>query len=284
MNDFEILQNISIGQYRPGVSFFHTMNPALKLASLVLVMILVLLSPFFPQLPIVFLLLVITARLSGQSLFSLLRGTGPVLPFLVLIALIQMFLIPRDTLGDPIMSLGRFEMHREDLIFTAMIFGRFFCLFLLFTLFTTVTTVSEISHGAEILFRPIARKRAFSHDLSLLITITFRFIPILAMEAEHITKAQASRGGSFGTWKMGLVKKIRLYIPLLIPLFIAALERAEILVEAMEARCYEAGQERSRLTEYAWSSRDSRALIILILVSVLLLGSRFVFSFGGNYV
>jgi energy-coupling factor transport system permease protein len=284
MNDFEILQNISIGQYRPGISFLHTMNPALKLASLVLVMILVLLSPFFPQLPLVFLLLVISARLSGQGIFSLLRGTGPVLPFLIFIALIQMFLIPRDTLGDAIMSLGRFEMHREDLIFTAMIFGRFFCLFLLFTLFTTVTTVSEISHGAEILFRPFGRKRAFSHDLSLLITITFRFIPILAMEAEHITKAQASRGGSFGTWKMGLVKKIRLYIPLLVPLFIAALERAETLVEAMEARCYEAGQERSRLTEYAWSSRDSRALIILILVSVLLLGSRFVFSFGGNYV
>ncbi|MBF9014107.1 MULTISPECIES: energy-coupling factor transporter transmembrane protein EcfT [unclassified Oceanispirochaeta] len=284
MNDFEILQNLSIGQYRPGTSFLHTMNPALKLAALVLVMILILLSPFFPQLPIIFLLLIVTARLSGHGIFSLLRGTGPVLPFLIIIVLIQMFLIPRAYSSDAIMSLGRFEMHREDLIFTAKIFGRFFCLFLLFTLFTTVTTVSEISHGAEILFRPFGRKRAFSHDLSLVITITFRFIPILAMEAEHITKAQASRGGSFGTWKMGLLKKIRLYIPLLVPLFIAALERAETLVEAMEARCYEAGQERSRLTEYVWTVRDTRALTLLILFTILLLGSRFIFSFGGNYV
>lgn len=284
MNDFEILQSLSIGQFRPGDSVLHLMNPALKLVFLIMGMILILLSPLFPQLPLVFVLLVLTIRAGGQKVSSLLRGTRPVLPFLVVIALVQMFLIPRDYGSQAILSLGRFEMHVEDLIFTGKLFGRFFCLFILFTLFTTVTSVSEISHGAEILFRPFGRKRGFSHDLSLVITITFRFIPILAMEAEHITKAQASRGGSFGTWKMGLVKKIRLYIPLLVPLFIAALERAEILVEAMEARCYEAGQERSRMIEYMWTTRDSRSLFILLLVTILLLGSRIVFSFGGIYV
>ncbi|MDC7240214.1 MAG: energy-coupling factor transporter transmembrane component T [Spirochaetales bacterium] len=284
MNDFDLLNNISLGQYRPGDSLLHKLHPALKISALVLLMVLVLISPLLPHLPLMFLLITLMVRLSGQSLFKLLKGTGPVLPFLLIIALIQMFLIPREYSTPSLLELGPFGVHREDLIFTAKLFGRFFTLFLLFTLFTTVTTISEISHGAEILFRPIGRKRALSHDLSLVITITFRFIPILAMEAEHITKAQASRGGSFGTWKTGLIKKIRLYIPLLVPLFIAALERAETLVEAMEARCYEPGQERSRLTEYAWNGRDSWSLAVLLILFLLFTGSRFILSIGGNYV
>ncbi len=278
MNDFEILQNLSVGQYQPGNSAVHHLNPALKLVSLILGMIIVFASPLFPQLPVFFLLLFLTGRTAGLSLRNLLGGVRPVLPFLVLIALIQMFLIPRDHSGEALLQISRFGVYPEDLLFTARLFSRFFCLFLLFTLFTSVTTVSEISHGAELLFRPLGGKSGLSHDLSLVITITFRFIPLLALEAEHITKAQASRGGSFGTWRMGLVKKIRLYIPLLVPLFVAALERAEILVEAMEARCYEPGRERSRLNEYPWKGRDTAALCLVILAFFLLPGSRFLIS------
>jgi len=280
MNDFEILQNLSMGQYHPGTSGIHQLNPALKLGALIVGMIMIFISPLFPQMPLLFLLLCILVRLSGLPVLSMLRGIRPVLPFLLLIALIQMFFIPRTHSSEALCQIYRFGVYAEDLLFTARLFGRFFCLFLLFTLFTSVTSVSEISHGAEILFRPFGRKRAFSHDLSLVITITFRFIPLLAMEAEHITKAQASRGGSFGTWRMGLVKKVRLYIPLLVPLFVAALERAEILVEAMEARCYEPGQERSRLTEYSWGVKDTMAVSVMIIAFLLLLGSRFLIMKG----
>jgi len=275
MNDFEILQNLSMGQYHPGSSVIHRLNPALKLSALILGMIMVFLAPLYPQMPLFFLLLCVLVRLSGLRILKLLRGIRPVLPFLLIIAFIQMFLIPRSHDSQALITIYRFSAYPEDIEFTAKLFGRFFCLFLLFTLFTSVTTVSEISHGAEILCRPLGRKRGWSHDLSLVITITFRFIPLLAMEAEHITKAQASRGGSFGTWKMGLIKKIRLYIPLLVPLFVAALERAEILVEAMEARCYEPGRERSRLAEYPWAGRDTAALCCMIIGFFLLLGSRF---------
>ncbi|MDA3958428.1 energy-coupling factor transporter transmembrane protein EcfT [Oceanispirochaeta sp.] len=276
MRDFDILQNLSLGQYTPGDSLIHALNPALKIAALVMGMVMVFLSALFPQMFLLFLLLVFIAKLSGQKPGALLRGVRPVLPFLLVIALIQMFFIPRSYESSALLTLFQFELHSEDLLFTGKLFGRFFCLFLLFTLFTSVTTVSEISHGAEILFRPIGKKKGWSHDLSLVITITVRYIPIQAMEAEHITKAQASRGGSFGTWKMGLFKKLRLYIPLLVPLFVAALERAEILVEAMEARCYEPGQERGRLAEYPWTRRDLTALILIVLGFLLLIFSRFI--------
>jgi energy-coupling factor transport system permease protein len=275
MNDFEILQNLSMGQYSPGDSPLHHLNPALKIAALIMGMIMVFISPLFPQMPLFFLILMGVVKLSGLKVRTLLRGIRPVLPFLLFIAFIQMFLIPRGHDSEALVTYLSFRVYSEDILFTFKLFGRFFCLFLLLTLFTSVTSVSEISHGAEILFRPVGRKRGWSHDLSLVITITFRFIPILALEAEHITKAQASRGGSFGTWRMGIVKKIRLYLPLLVPLFVAALERAEILVEAMEARCYEPGQERSRLAVYPWTKGDLRALIILIFGFFLLLGSKF---------
>lgn len=269
MNDFELLQNFSFGSYRPLDTRVHRLNPALKIGSLLLLTVSVFISPLFPEMPLLFLLIALFARLAGLRLRSLLRGVRPVLPFLILIVAIQIFFIPRAHDGGALFSLGRFGIYREDLLFSARIFSRFFCLFLLFTLFTSVSSVSQISHGTELLLRPFGR-RGFSHDAALVITITFRFIPLLAMEAEHITKAQASRGASFGTWKTGPVKKMRLYLPLLVPLFTAALERAEILVEAMEARCYEPGRERSRMEEYSWTGDDSLALGITVIAVVLM--------------
>ena len=112
--------------------------------------------------------------------------------------------------------------------------------------------------------------------MSLIVTITFRFYSILAQEAEQITKAQASRGGSFGTWKTGFLKKIRLYIPLIIPLFIAALERSETLVEAMESRCYEPGAPRTRLDEFHWRRQDRIALTAAVLIFISLFISRII--------
>ena len=269
MNDFELLQNFSFGTYKPLNSPVHRLNPAMKIGALILLTVAVFISPLFPDMILLFIMFALFARLAGLRLRSLLRGVKPVLPFLLLIVLIQIFFITRGHDSEALVQFGRFGIYNEDLLFSARIFGRFFCLFLLFTLFTSVSSVSEISHGTEMLLRPFGRK-GFSHDAALVVTITFRFIPLLAMEAEHITKAQASRGASFGTWKTGPVKKMRLYIPLLVPLFTAALERAEILVEAMEARCYESGRERSRMEEYPWTRADSTALGITVLVLVLM--------------
>ena len=274
MNDFDILQNFSFGTYRPVESSIHGLHPALKIASLILLAVTVFITPLFPEMPLLFLFFILLSRLAGLKLSSLLRGIRPVLPFLILIVVIQIFFIPREYGGDPLFTLGRFGIYSEDLLFSARIFGRFFCLFLLFSLFTSVTSVSQISHGTELLLHPFSRN-GFSHDAALVITITFRFIPLLAMEAEHITKAQASRGASFGTWKTGPVKKMRLYLPLLVPLFTAALERAEILVEAMEARCYEPGRERSRMEEYSWKKgQDGSALAITVITVVLMMIRR----------
>jgi energy-coupling factor transport system permease protein len=214
--------------------------------------------------------------MAGFKVRYLMKGIRPILPFLFLIGIIQFFFISRDVQGDPLFAAGFFKIYREDLLFTARLFARFFCLVLLLSLFTSVTPVTEISHGTEAFLRPFSRTGALAHDMSLVVTITFRFIPILVQEAEHITKAQASRGGEFGTWKTGLLKRIRLFFPLIIPLFISALERAEVLVEAMESRCYEPGARRTRLDEFHWTREDRITLVLVVSVCILLIASRFI--------
>ena len=271
MMNFDFSAAMGMGQYEPGGSRIHRLVPGVKLISLILFMAGVLFSPLFPQLFLYFFFFCSVSRSAGLKIRQLLKGVKPVLPFLLLIGVIQVFFINRQVEGEPLAVVWHFSIFREDLLFTARLFGRFFNLVLLFSLFTAVTPLTEISHGTEALLRPFDRKGRWSHDLSLILTITFRFVPILIQEAEHITKAQASRGAQFGTWKTGYIKKIRLYFPLIIPLFIAALERAEILVDAMESRCYEAGTARTRLDEFYWMRQDLFALSLVFLVFLSLL-------------
>jgi len=274
MSQFDFSSNLSLGQYEPLDTPVHRLVPALKMLSVILLGSAVLFSPLFPQLLLLFLFFCLIGWMGNLKIRYLMKGIRPILPFLLLIGVIQIFFISRQLEGDPLFSVWIFKIYREDLFFTARLFARFFCLVLLLSIFTSVTPVTEISHGTEALLKPFGRKQALAHDMSLVVTITFRFIPILAREAEHITKAQASRGASFGTWNMGLLKKIRLYIPLIIPLFIAALERSEILVEAMESRCYEAGARRTRLDEFHWKFADWMVLFLIIVIFSVLFLSR----------
>ncbi len=274
MKNFDFSGTLALGQYEPGNSSLHRLVPGAKLLSVFLLGSTVLFSPLYPVLPLLFLFFMVLARLGELKIRYLMKGIRPVLPFLLLIGIIQIFFITRDPQGVPLWSYRFIRIYPVDLYMTGQLFARFFSLVLLLSLFTSVTPFTEISHGTEFLLRPLGRKSGLAYDMSLVVTITFRFIPILAQEAENITRAQAARGGEFGTWKTSLVRKIRLYIPLIVPLFIAALERAEVLVEAMESRCYEPGKTRTRLDEFHWKARDTIAVGTVSLMFLLLLGFR----------
>lgn len=264
---------LSSGGFRKD-SAVHRLTPGVKLAGAFILAAAVLLSPLFPQLPLLFLLLAAAGGAAGLNPAAFWRTIRPILPFLLLIGLVQIFLIPRESGAPPLFAWGVLRVFREDLLASALLFGRFFSLVLLFSLFSATTPAGEIGAGAEALLRKICPP-SLAQDAALVATITFRFIPILMEEAEHIAKAQASRGGEFGTWKMGLLRRIRLALPLVIPLFLAALERSETLVEAMESRCYEPGRPRTRLKEYPWKRRDRAVLTGIVLIFSAVLGSRF---------
>ncbi|MDF1513619.1 MAG: energy-coupling factor transporter transmembrane component T, partial [Anaerolineae bacterium] len=147
---------------------------------------------------------------------------------------------------------------------------RFCDLYLLLNWMTCVLSVTEIVRAMDRLLEPLARLRIPTHDLVLLIQVALHFLPLFSGEIERIAKAQASRGASWGTKKAGLTTRVRQTLPILLPLFITSLRRAENLAQAIEARGYGAGPRTSMVT-YTYQKRDALALPVALTVCGLIL-------------
>ena len=278
MKEFDFLRNVSIGIYSGADSVIHRLNPGTKLTSVVLLITTVLLISNPLLLLGLFILILGMVVLSKIGLKSIFRSFLPIIPFITVIGILQILFVKRFDTGTYLFTIADTKIITiivtvEELLEVLKLFIRFFCMMTLLTLFSKVTNTSEISHGTEKFFKPFARLGFPAHEFSLLITITFRFIPILAIEAEKLAKAQAARGAQIGTHKGGFLRRVRAFFPLLIPLFTNALTRAEYLVEAMEVRCYTGGKGRTSFVEYPYGSADTLSLISVftIFIAVLLL-------------
>ncbi|HAE20990.1 MAG TPA: hypothetical protein DCG47_01520 [Spirochaetaceae bacterium] len=137
-------------------------------------------------------------------------------------------------------------------------------------LFTSVITEGDTARGIEDLLAPLSYVGFPAHALALAVAVAFRFIPIVAGELESVVKAQAARGSDFGAGKGGPIRKARAYLPLIVPVTIRALERAEMLAEAMEARCYRP-KGRSRYVVHASGTLDTVARLGAIAYCAVLL-------------
>lgn len=242
MKKLEFSRNISIGRYQPVDSALHRLPAIVKYVWLLLI---VLGASFSKSVPVLVFLLtssVVFALISRVSLKYLLRGFLPVLPIIIIALLIQLavfFFSASAAAKSPALAAINAAM-----LATAMLL-RFGIVMISIGLFSSVTTESDTARGIEDLLAPLGWLGFPSRELALAIAISFRFIPIIADELEAITKSQASRGGDFGSGKFNPVKKARAWLPLIIPVTIRALERAQLLADAMEARGY-SGKSRSR--------------------------------------
>ena len=265
MKELEYLRNISIGQYIARESYVHRLHPAAKIACLAIIITTTLIaSDYFTFLMLSFLLtfIVILAKI---PIPYILRGFLPALPFLLFIAVLQIFFIPSLDGSSVLWEISKpfvIRITSEELYSVARLFLRFFLLMSGFSSFSSVTNTGEISHGVEKLFSPLKGLGFPAHESSLLVTIVFRFIPILASEAERIVKAQAARGADFGTHRGGPIKRILRFFPIFLPLFQSALYRAEELIDAMEVKCYSGGKGRSSLRLSPIRQKDLGAILI----------------------
>lgn len=268
MVDVDFAQKASIGQYLPGKTPLHRLNPGVKLLLVTLLLASFLItSPFWGNLAALGMILLWgkLGKVPGSFLFGNVR---PMLPFLFFISLMQLFF---TGVGDAetVLRLGRFTITWGGVWEGLGVFLRFAAILGLLTLFTAITPSREIGHGTENLLCPLSRIGFPAHEISLIVTITFRFIPILAGEAEDLMKAQLSRGADLGGSR-NPVKRVVSYLPLAVPLFISALERAEQLAEAMESRGYRSGAERSRYVRYGLTRGDVLATLLGLLSSLTL--------------
>jgi energy-coupling factor transport system permease protein len=199
-----------------------------------------------------------------------LRGLRPALPFLTVLAVLQMVTVPQNDTGKILWQWWRIVLTPSDFLAAGMMMTRFIVLILQLSVFTMSTTTTELTHGVEHLLRPAQRLGLPGHEVALTVIIAIRFVPLLALEAERIAKAQASRGADFGQGNRNPLKRARQMFPLLVPLFVTALRRAERLILAMEARCYTGGRGRTSLIQYQLNRHDLIALLFCVIVAIAL--------------
>lgn len=262
MSEFEFLRNITIGQYIPTKSFVHRLDPRAKI--LVFGMFVLAISFTGSILAnLVFLGAVVIMAVAARIPISyLLRGIWLALPVLLVVMTMQLlFLGWREPAGQVYFQWGWIRVTQFSAHLVVISILRVIALILLTSLFTMTSTTTELTHGIESLLSPFRRLGLPAHEIALIATIALRFVPTLAEDLERIMKAQASRGAEFGAALWRPDKLARTYVPLMVPLFLSALRRAEDLVLAMESRCYVSGAGRTKL--FLLQSRPLDHVVVL---------------------
>jgi len=282
MEDFEFLRHITVGQYIPGDSLFYRLDPRAKLVCFCLLVAAVAFTPSYLGNALLLTTILVLILISRTSVKYALQGIRPAIPFIVFFAVMQLlflseFYIPPAGLHT-ILRWGPVHITNGSVQLVVVSICRLIDLLFIVGLLTFTTTTSELTHGAESLMSPLARFGFPAHELALVMTIALRFIPILALELEAIVKAQASRGADFGgKGKLRFIQQTKQLLPLLVPLFVNALRRAEDLILAMEARCYVGGKGRTHLIQFRSRPRDYLVVIILGIYTAFMLVYKFPF-------
>ncbi|MEG0691622.1 MAG: energy-coupling factor transporter transmembrane component T [Oscillospiraceae bacterium] len=262
-----MLKDISIGQYFPGKSAIHKMDPRVKilLTLAYIVMLFLVKNALAFLVTIVFLLTVILiAKIPVKSIF---RSVKPILPLILFTSILNMFFIS----GTPIFTWWIFTITSEGVRLAIIMSIRIVCLIIGSSLLTYTTSPIALTDAIERLLKPLKYIKFPVHEMAMMMTIALRFIPTLIEETDKIMSAQKARGADLETG--GLVKRARALIPILIPLFVSAFRRAEELALAMECRCYRGGEGRTRMKQLKLSLVDftSTAVMVLTFTAVIII-------------
>lgn len=259
------MNSMIIGQYVPGNSLIHKLDPRTKIIIIFLFVIFI----FFANNPLSYGLLTIFVLLTVFITFIpiqfIIKGLIPMWFLIVFTFLLHFFLTKEGPVAFELFSIN---IHRGGIIQGLVISLRLFLLILMTSLLTLTTTPIEITDAIEDLLHPLNKVKFPVHELALMMSISLRFIPTLMQETDKISKAQASRGVDFRT---GPIKeRIKAIIPLLVPLFVSAFKRAEELAMAMEARGYQGGEGRSKLRALKYHARDIIVFMLFIAIIITL--------------
>ena len=251
-----MIKDITIGQYIPGESFIHKLDPRTKiLITFLFIISLFIVDKFVGYIFVVaFLALVVyVAKISPRYLY---KGLKPVFLLIALTAILNIFMLRE---GRLLFQLGFIKIYESGIKTALFMAIRLILLIMGTSVLTLTTSPIELTDGIERLLRPIGKEIA--HELAMMMTIALRFIPILLEETDKIMKAQIARGADLESGN--LIQKAKGLVPLLVPLFIAAIRRANDLAMAMEARCYHGGQGRTKMKPLHYEKRDRMAYLLM---------------------
>lgn len=254
---------MSLGQFVPGNSLVHLLDPRIKIFLTIFYMIAIFYVESFIVYGFIMLYLLLIIYVAKLNLKSIIRGLKPLIFIIVFTAILNILATP----GKEIFRLWIISFTDEG-VYRA-VFMAFRIVFLVIgTSFLTLTTSSiMLTDGLESIMKPLKIFKFPAHELAMMISIALRFIPTLFDEADKIRKAQMARGADFDTGN--IFAKAKSMVPLLVPLFINSFRRADDLAVAMVSRCYRGSDGRTRLNELRFNKKD---ILVLILVSTFFVG------------
>ncbi|MDR1020059.1 MAG: energy-coupling factor transporter transmembrane protein EcfT [Synergistaceae bacterium] len=272
----QFLSGISLGQFIPGESFLHGLDPRCKIISTFILLSGLFMASKAPDFALWAIFLVCLSAMSRIPLGTILKSARPVLFLVAITVLLNIFWTP----GREVFRAGFLRVTAEGLVMAFEMGMRLFFLVSFASMLMMTTSPMAFSDGLERLFSPLAKVGFPASEMAVMMTIALRFIPTLFEETDRILKAQVSRGADFDSG--GLLKRARSFIPVLVPLFILVFKRAENLAIAMESRCYVPGARRTRLNPLAWGRRDTGAVsgLVAFISLVVLLDRTFLRHFS----
>ena len=262
-----MIRDITLGQYYQTDSVIHRLDPRVKLVTTIIYIISLFFFKGIAGYAIAGLFLIIAIKLSKVPFRYMIKGMKTIIFLLMITVIFNLFMTP----GDIIISLWIFKITRQGLK-TAIYMALRLCFLIIgSSVMTLTTTPNQLTDGMEKLMKPLKRFKIPVHEISMMMSIALRFIPILMEETDKIMKAQLARGADFESGN--IIKRVKAMLPLLIPLFVSAFRRANDLAMAMEARCYRGGAGRTKMKPLIYKISDKKALVCVgIYMAVLIAG------------
>ena len=262
-----MLKDITLGQFFPGDSVVHRLDPRTKIVLVVVYIAALFSAKSYFSYAVMLAVLIICTAISRINIKTMLRGIRPLLVIIIITAVLNVFYTP----GEPIVKFWIFTITREGIRNASFMILRIIMLITGTFLLTYTTSPIMLTDGLERLMNPLKKIKVPVHELAMMMSIALRFIPTLVEETDKIMSAQKARGADFDTGN--LIQKAKALLPILIPLFISAFRRADELAIAMESRCYHGGEGRTRLRQLRLATRDFLAFAsgAIVLTGIILL-------------
>lgn len=267
-----MLKDITLGQYFPGNSPVHRLDPRTKILFLIVYIVALFSASNWVSYAVVLCFLATTILISRIPLKAILNGMKPLVMILIFTGILNIFFTTGERL---VFQIWIVRVYWEGIIRAVFMMLRILMLITGTFLLTYTTSPIALTDGLESLLGPLKAIKLPVHELSMMMCIALRFIPTLIEETDKIMSAQKARGADFESGK--LMQRVKALVPILVPLFISAFRRADELATAMECRCYQGGEGRTKMKLLRYKLLDFKAMTI----GILLLGAVFMLrSFG----
>ncbi|AOM84530.1 energy-coupling factor transporter transmembrane component T family protein [Salisediminibacterium beveridgei] len=265
-----MFDHIIIGQYVPGESVIHRLDPRVKLTAVLIFLVFMFMTRDLLLLAVSFLLAFGGLVLSRVPLGFYLKGMKFISIIIIFTFMLHLFMTSG---GRVLLELPFVTIYSAGVMEGAMIALKLTMIITMASLLTLTTTPIDLTDGMERMLSPLNRFKAPTHELALMMSIALRFIPTLLEETKTIIHAQMARGANFS--EGSLWNRIKALIPILVPLFAQSFKRAEDLATAMEARGYAGGEGRTKFRQLTWTMKDTFVLVVFIAYGIVILAEQF---------